>query len=376
MSDMLDQAIIDATALKEAAVRSAEASLLEKYSSQIKEAVETILEQDEEMALEDPLPEPALAEPEAEMPELPMASVDGEEACACPDDQETTKIEINVDDLLKQLEAGEPEPPAFDREAAAIEMTGEEPMLEEVFDVDLDQLRTLVEEDAFSSTPEEAAREGEQSADDSTEIQEHLTVDLSVDTHRPGHNLVADTVVELAEEELLALEQDSERREKMAAMRKASEGLEKTNESLEAKIAELNEALSNSNKEKQTYISIIEEAKDKLVETNLTNARLLYTNQVLTNNSINERHKQKVVEALSESKTVEEAKIIFETLQSAAGSTTNQPQSLSEAVNKTTSTLIMSRRNTERQQFKKDPAIDRWKILAGINNSFNNKEES
>jgi hypothetical protein len=36
----------------------------------------------------------------------------------------------------------------------------------------------------------------------------------------------------------------------------------------------------------------------------------------------------------------------------------------------------MSRRNTERQQVKKDPAINRWKILAGINNSHNNKEES
>ena len=47
MSDMLQQAIIDATALKEAAVRNAETLVLEKYSNEIKDAVETLLEQEE-----------------------------------------------------------------------------------------------------------------------------------------------------------------------------------------------------------------------------------------------------------------------------------------------------------------------------------------
>jgi hypothetical protein len=373
MSNMLDQAIIDASALKEAAVKSAEASLLEKYSSQIKEAVESILEQDDEMDPDDP----ALAgpPPEAEMPELPMASLDGTEACACPDEGAIKRIEIDVEDLLRQLEDGEDEPPEFDRQAAAIEMTGESPALAESFEFDLQTLKSLLDpnDTAVIESVAATSKLDETTAD---AIAERLTVDLSVDTHRPGHNLVADSVVELAHEELLALEQDSERREEAAAMKKAMKNLEKMNEGLQIKNTKLTDALTSSKEEKQTYIDILEEAKDKLVEINLTNARLLYTNEVLTSDSINERHKQKVVEALSESKTVEEAKVIFETLQSAAGSTINQPQSLSEAVNKTTSTLIMSRRNTERQEIKKDPAIDRWKILAGINNSFNNKEES
>ena len=54
MSDMLEQAIIDAAALKQAATKNAETLVLEKYSSQIKEAVETLLEQEEPM-LGDPL---------------------------------------------------------------------------------------------------------------------------------------------------------------------------------------------------------------------------------------------------------------------------------------------------------------------------------
>ena len=47
MSDMLEQAIIDAEALKEAATKNAETLVLEKYSNQIKEAVDSLLEQDD-----------------------------------------------------------------------------------------------------------------------------------------------------------------------------------------------------------------------------------------------------------------------------------------------------------------------------------------
>ena len=43
MSSMLEQAIIDADALREVALKNAESAVIEKYSTQIKEAVEEIL---------------------------------------------------------------------------------------------------------------------------------------------------------------------------------------------------------------------------------------------------------------------------------------------------------------------------------------------
>ena len=52
MSDMLEQAIIDAESLKEAALKNAEALIIEKYSNEIKQAVDTLLEQPEEEELE------------------------------------------------------------------------------------------------------------------------------------------------------------------------------------------------------------------------------------------------------------------------------------------------------------------------------------
>ena len=47
MSSLLDEAIVDAKALKEAALKNAENAVLEKYSSDVKLALDTLLEQDE-----------------------------------------------------------------------------------------------------------------------------------------------------------------------------------------------------------------------------------------------------------------------------------------------------------------------------------------
>ena len=47
MSSMLEQAIADAAALREQAIKNAEQSVLDKYSKQIKEAVNQMLEQDD-----------------------------------------------------------------------------------------------------------------------------------------------------------------------------------------------------------------------------------------------------------------------------------------------------------------------------------------
>ena len=46
MSSMLEQAIVDAQALREAALKNAEQALIEKFAPQIKEAVESLLETD------------------------------------------------------------------------------------------------------------------------------------------------------------------------------------------------------------------------------------------------------------------------------------------------------------------------------------------
>ena len=47
MSSMLDQAIVDAQALREAALKNAEQAVIDKYAPEIKAAVDSLLEGDD-----------------------------------------------------------------------------------------------------------------------------------------------------------------------------------------------------------------------------------------------------------------------------------------------------------------------------------------
>ena len=53
MSSLLEQAIVDAKALKEAALKNAEATIIDKYSAEVKSTLNQLLEQDELGDLED-----------------------------------------------------------------------------------------------------------------------------------------------------------------------------------------------------------------------------------------------------------------------------------------------------------------------------------
>ena len=83
---------------------------------------------------------------------------------------------------------------------------------------------------------------------------------------------------------------------------------------------------------------------------------------------MNERQKDKLVEAVSKADTIEEARVIFETLQSTVGSTSRktQPKSLGEAVQKTSSMILSARKHNNARQEKNNPTLERWKFLAGI----------
>ena len=116
---------------------------------------------------------------------------------------------------------------------------------------------------------------------------------------------------------------------------------------------------------KTKYIKVITHLKEKVEKTNLSNAKLLYTNRILNSGSLNERQTEKIVEAISNASTVEEAKVIYETLQSAVESSSNKrgPESLSEAISKKSSPF-MPRRN--KPAASDNGEINRWKALAGL----------
>ena len=112
MSSMLEQAIVDAAALREAALKNAEQSVIEKYAPEIKAAVNSLLENDN-----------VINEQEMGMEASPAAAIEAPFAAAdqSPNQEVEMGVEFTFDadmflDLgdLKQAAATEEEPQAVE----------------------------------------------------------------------------------------------------------------------------------------------------------------------------------------------------------------------------------------------------------------------
>jgi len=392
MSSMLEQAIVDASALREAALKSAEQTVIDKYSDEIKEAVSSLLEVEDDMGLDDelalageelPAEEPLEGDSELDQgvqDQLPSSHSAGE---VSSDDIEQLRsaisgaeaalgdVEQKVDQLDAQVKSGSDEmvkldldslrsgvedkmqgdeTDMVDREELASGLEDSEPLGDqEEFELTEEMMKELVEE-------EEAVEISEQEID---EIVEKLVVDIQ--PQRTGWAGTPQATLDQAEDAVLAREQDTEVAEENEELRTAVDKLQKENK----RVVNAAESIRKFNKD---YEAKVYELTNKLNEVNVSNAKLLYTNRILSNNSLNERQKNKIVESIQNSNSVEEAKVVFETLQSAVGSSfkEGEPKSLSEAVSRNSSAVLLAR-TRDRDTGRPDHNFaDRMKKLAGI----------
>jgi hypothetical protein len=295
MSSMLEQAIVDAKSLREAAIKNAEETLVEKYSDDIKEAVEKLLEQDDQLMPAEPpmLPDIGGAPEEAGLGlEVPLAVTDGEELCGCPDEQEEVDLDLTgIKVQLAQMEGPEMGMPASHEDAAEEVMAlaeGREEVLH------------LIEEDdeELDLTEEELAS-----------LLEKVVVDMA-----PVQN-------GWAGRPLAELEFEEDKHKAVLAQEHEIDVLTQENRKLEGYVLKLQESIKVFKQRENKYNEIVSSLKGKFDEMSLSNARLLYTNKVLNSDSLNERQKSRVVDAISNVNSVEEAKVIFEALQNAVGTT-------------------------------------------------------
>lgn len=343
MSTILEQAIIDAQALRDAALKNAETAILEKYGNEVRNAVESLLEQ-EEILDEEVLDEPEFGidvDP-MEVDEIPPAAGAAEPMCPCPDDGEEVSYTLSMDDLRKALDSMEGEDIPVDQEDLAMSLGAEEEEealpLQEEMEVEVGEEEDEVElEEGFEF-------------DDAMiqELVEELVVDMM--PVKTGWLATPQGEMQYAEELELARRSGTEAQEQLKALQDAHDRLAITNESLTKHNQKLDETISA--------------LKDKVEKTLLENAKLLYMNQALNSASLNERQKSKVVESIRKADSVEEAKVIYETLQSAVGEVnTSKPKSLSEAIKRPS--LTMPRRRTENSD-RESILKERFQRLAGI----------
>ena len=361
-SSMLEQAVIDAQELKEAAIKNAEQEVLEKYSGEIKEAINTLLEQEPD-PMADPMAAGAEIEADPLVDELPLKALAGEKACPCPGDEE--EIELDLDALIKAVAAEEEEmeiPPPGEEEAPL----GAE-MMYEASELDLNSLlsedgETLEEDDESDSLDEEIDEEIELDEDSlKGAIAEILKVDLeNVPRGMPGTTHPTKSEQIYAVDVAAAADEDTARKEENAEFEKAIKKIV----NLEEQVKSLKSDKNRFVKEHKELKSVAHQVSNKLTELNTANAKLVYQNRILKSDSLNERQKEKLVEAVSNANSTEEAKVIYKTLQESLSSKRdNSPQNLSEAISKNNRLVLKSnKKETKVSNF----AIERMKKLAGI----------
>jgi hypothetical protein len=344
MSSLLEQAIVDAKALREAALKNAEQMVIEKYSDQIKDAVSTLLEQDDEFA-------------EGPSEEAPDLDADFESDVPVSD---SDVVELDLQALEQQIAAMEEEEginasDEFEDDKIDRENMGAEMEDDIMASPDADSLAT----ETFDQLEEEIANTF---ADD---LIESLKVDMK--PQKRGFMGVSNEEIDYAVEMELARMQDDEVKEQLEALKSALGRVEESNKSLNKNNQTLVTENEELNQELSAHKSAIIQLKEKFDAVNTSNAKLLYINRTLDCGSLNERQKKKIVEAIAKSEDAKQAKVIYETLQNTVETSHKKsPQSLSEAVNRKSSLLVRAREE-QRTTTSADIFAERMQRLAGIN---------
>jgi len=405
MSNMLEQAIIDAAALREAALKNAEQSIIEKYAPRIKEAVETMLENDPVSEAKRKMRyEGRIIEIVHEADERGKVTVsDGNKPFVV---NESELSEVTNDELLQEEEMNAamdtstpPQeieaPPAWDSRYGDTESVVLSALLDKVdsdqnLTIDLDAIELSLMQQQQAEMPAEepfGEPEGIEALGGDEEIGD-LLGDLGGEEEELQLQEVLDAIQKVLEEKMEVdmgeakqgwITTNKTTLEHEADMQEAhDEHLDEEEVLEEEEDEDLKEALSKIDQFQQTFETLKQQNKklenivyklnSKLQETLLANAKLLYQNRTLNDASLNERQKLKIVEAIGNAESPKEARNLHETLRSAVGTSKKKaPQSLSESVNhKSSLSSMLYRRQNINESQSPDPFFDRMKRLAGI----------
>ena len=401
MSSMLEQAIVDAQALREAALKNAEQALIEKFAPQIKDAVESLLESDSvadrnhrkvkhegqiynvmevengNYTLQNETTKPFVVS-ESEVSEITEADLL----------QEEEGVAVGGQNTAASLEAPFAGSPATDpNQMTQYSVEIEEP----VYEFDLESLKNDLETQSDNEKEGPADLLGDIEDEDQGDDTEDLLGALQeeIDLEEDNDELINE-IMNLMNE--MYEEQDTEvlEEELIVDMGEVKDGTFQTNKEIleyykemqnakdyaEGKALEkeeenegLKETLKRFKLKNKQYKDAVEKLSEKLNETLLSNAKLIYSNKTLGDASLNERQKTKIVEAIAKARTPEEAKNLHEALNATvtSGQDKKSPRTLSESVQrKSTLSGILPRRKQQVNESEEHTFAEHMKKLAGI----------
>jgi flagellar biosynthesis/type III secretory pathway chaperone len=277
-NDLLKEAIADAKAVRETALANAKIALEEAFTPRIQSMLSAKLseEEGEEVAVEEPVAE----------------SEDGMEG----ESQTLDTLKEEGDEYVEEGEevpveepAPEPEPEAPVEEEEDLEL---EAIIKELED------EMAVEEDLDATDIGNGDNQMDQAeADSDMESPTDLTEDeytAGVDDGEAGESLEESEEEEVSIDEIIKALREDEGEEAPA----------------EEPVAEQEEAEADL---EEAY-KVIRFLKSKINEVNLLNAKLLFSNKLFRNHSLNEAQKMKVIENFDRAHTLREVKLVFTTL--------------------------------------------------------------
>ena len=401
--DLLKEAIADAKALKETAIANAKVALEEAFEPRLKSMLSAKLEEMEKEELEESDVE--MNEAKEELDEKSDRKDGGE-------DKETKRTEkmkygkdlaeaevdeeMDLDEILAELEGDLSEDARTDAEEEGYKdgMEDEKEDMEDkeedeeidLDDMSEDDLKSFIEDviadmvtageleagDEFEVEDEDVEDDEEIDVEDDTEVDVEVNEakeDMDEGYGKEDMDEAKDEMDEGIMDKLKAAYNDKELLSKIVTVdgekvsmkdllglagAGATGGMAKSGAGKSSSIGEVEE-MDEMKKE-------IEELRSDLHETNLLNAKLLYTNKIFRAKNLKEAQKVKVLEAFDKASNVKEVKLIFETLnEGMVSNATRTP--IKESLGSASKPAGVAKKAPIMEI---DPQVARWQKLAGL----------
>ena len=411
--DLLKEAIADAKALKETAIANAKAALEEAFEPRLKSMLSAKLEEMEKEELEE-------AEEEMTEAKKKYKDDDRKDGGESKETKRTEKMkygkdlaeaedmdeEMDLDEILAELEGDLSEDARTDAEEEGYKdgMEDEKEDMEddeEDEEIDLeemteDDLKSFIEdviadmvESGELEAGEEFESEDEVEDDEEIDVEDDTEIDVEVNEAKEDmdEGYGKEDMDEGVMDKLKKLYNDKKLLSKIVTVdgedvsikdllslagSGATAGMAKSGSGKTSSIgedartdAEEEGYLDGMKDEKEDMDEMkkeLDELRSELHETNLLNAKLLYTNKIFRAKNLKEAQKVKVLEAFDKASNVKEVKLIFETLNE--GMVTKTAAPIKENLGRASKAAGVA--PTKQPIVEVDSQVARWQKLAGL----------
>ena len=291
-SNLLKEAIADAKAVRETALANAKIALEEAFTPRIQSMLSAKISEEEEM-------EEAAEEPVE-------TNGDGMDAAAGADVSEGE----HGDDEMSEGEHGEDEMSEGEH--------GDDEMKEDMEEVPVDEEKDDMEEEKEDMDEdlelEAIIKELEEELDSSDIGGGDNKMDQADDhTEDPGEGDLTEEEEKMEEgEDKDKMEEEKEDMDEDISLDEIISALREEEEKVEEE--EKEEKNEEAEKELEEAYNVIKFLRSKINEVNLLNAKLLFSNKLFRNHSLNESQKMKVIENFDRAQSLREVKLVFATL--------------------------------------------------------------